>query len=218
MRPVVFFVIEFEQMEIVTALIVLGCLSSPVLFIICVWLGFLYFRDRKALQQSIQRYESKILTISRSAQNAMRESWLVEVKNIVFNSELEVESKFVYPMLRYLGYGPSDLKMRVSVGVRVGRQNVTGIADWVAYRGGKPVLVIEAKEKNQNLNGPVQEQARSYCFALNCQLYLLTNGRQIQVFRRGVDGDSMVFSSHVDNLSENWGKLNEIIGAAPAQV
>ena len=205
--------IEFERMEFLSVIAAVSCIVSPILFVFCAWLGFMYFKARAAADNARKRYENKISIISRTAQNAVREVWFEEVKNAhFFGNELEVELKLVYPMMRYLGYTPDELKMRVNVDIRVGRQNVTGIADWVVYRGGKPVMVIEAKEKGQGLSVAVQEQARSYCFALNCPSYLLTNGRLIQVYKRGLDSDLLMFQCEVVELSDKWPKLYEMIG------
>lgn len=199
-------------MEIISAIAVVSCFSSPVLFAFAALLGFLYFKEWRSANLDREKFENKIKVISKNANHAMRESWLIEVKDISFNSELEVETKFVYPLLRYLGYAPYNLRMRLSVSVPVGRQKVAGIADWVVCQSGKPIIIVEAKDKSQSLNEAVQEQARSYCFALNCPTYILTNGQHVQVYRRGLDVDRMVFNCRLDELSEKWGSLYEIIG------
>ena len=199
-------------MEILSTIAILSCFASPALLIFGFYMIYLYAVQKSKLEAYRKHFENKISVISSTAQNAVRETWFNEIQNHDYSSELEVESKFVYPLMRHLGYSPADLRMRVSVEVRVGRQPVTGIADWVVYREGKPIIVIEAKEKRQDLNSLVQDQARSYCFALNCPSYVLTNGRQVQVFRRGVDSDIMVFSSLTSDLPSKWPDLHRLIG------
>ncbi len=199
--------------SILSFLVVISCISSPVLVALCGWLGFLFFSERSKKGREIQKLEARVAVISRTALNAMREDWFVEIQTPTYVSELEVESKFVYPMMRYLGYQAVDLRMRVTVDIRVGRQNVNGIADWVVYKKDIPYMIIEAKEKNQPLNSDAKEQARSYCFALNAPLYMLTNGRSIQVYRRGVDSDMMIFNSDIEKLPDNWPELYRLIGA-----
>ncbi len=199
--------------SILSLVVVISCIASPVLVALCGWLGFLFFSQRSKDRREIQKLESRVAVISRTALNAMREDWFVEIQTPTYISELEVESKFVYPMMRYLGYPAADLRMRVMVDIRVGRQNMNGIADWVVYKKDVPYMVIEAKEKNQPLNTDAKEQARSYCFALNAPLYMLTNGRQVQLFRRGVDSDMMIFNSDVAKLPDNWSELYRVIGA-----
>lgn len=200
-------------MELLTIVLILGCLSSPILLLILAAIGYYFFRFYKNTEAEKKRLSTRIETLSTTAQNATRELWFKEIQGYQYNSELEVETKFVYPMVRHLGYGSNEFKMRVSVVVRVGRQDVNGIADSVLYRDGAPVLVIEAKEARQDLNREVQDQARSYCFALNVPTYMLVNGREIKLYKRGVDSDLLIFQATTSELAERWSKLKELIGS-----
>lgn len=144
--------------------------------------------------------------------NAVRESWFTEIQIATYASELEVEIKYIYPMMRFLGYGLQDIRMRVEVIVRVGRNDVRGIADWVVYKDSHPMIVVEAKAVQQGLDANVQEQARSYCFALNVPMYLLTNGREVKLYKRGVGFDELVFHATTSELPAKWGDLYDLIG------
>jgi len=164
--------------------------------------------------KTIKRLEGRISSISRTSMNAVRESWFEEIKYLEYASELEVETKFIYPLMRYLGYKPGDLRMRVDVIVRVGRADIKGISDWVVYEKDSPKIVIEAKADGQWLDGSAQEQARSYCFALNVPMYILANGKEVKLFTRGVEGDTLIFQSGAAELQAKWGELYDIIGVS----
>jgi hypothetical protein len=136
---------------------------------------------------------------------------LVEIKDITYRNEVEVEIKFIYPLMRFLGYGPSELKTRVPVEIQTGRKRTTVVADWVVYLE-KPYLVIEAKEPGQALSDSVQEQARSYAYGLGAPLYMLVNGKELTVFERRLDADTVLLHSTMNDLIEKWDILESIIG------
>jgi|DewCreStandDraft_4_1066084.scaffolds.fasta_scaffold25261_4 hypothetical protein len=162
----------------------------------------------------IAGFENKIRALENDALSALCSDWRNEIIHTSYGSEIEVEVKFVYPLMRFLGYRINDLKMRVQVESQFGRQKVTGIADWVVYNQatGKPHIVIEAKDSTQRLDGPVQEQARSYAFALGAPMYLMTNGKEIVVYERNIEQDFCKLNLRVDAFSENWKMLELIIG------
>lgn len=170
--------------------------------------------ENKVLVSKIQELENRIDILSKKAVADLCLRWCREVELASYSSEIEVEIKFIYLLMRFLGYEISDLRTRVSVEVPVGRQKVAGIADWVVFNHsqGKPFLVIEAKEPNQQLNSSVQEQARSYAFALNAPFYMLTNGRDIIVFERKIDDDVRVLALNVRDLPHQWQMIEQVIG------
>jgi hypothetical protein len=202
-------------MENVVAIIaLLFCLSSPVFLIAAIYLGVTLFNQKKSYEAKVLALGKRINILSKDAFSGLRLKWFDEIIVASYNNEVEVEIKFVYPFMRFLGYEIGDLKTRVSVSVPVGRQKVTGIADWVVFKNQleKPFLVIEAKEQNQKLNGAVQEQARSYAYALNAPFYMLTNGKEIFVFERKVDNDVCLFSLTVNNLPAQWQVIEQVLG------
>ncbi len=201
-------------MDILATVAILNCFVSPVLAIAAFWFLYLYFKKNADSGRKIKRLENRIASISRTSMNAVREGWFEEIKALEYASELEVESKFVYPMMRYLGYGPKDLRMRIDVTVRVGRADIKGISDWVVFQNEIPKIVIEAKAEGQWLDSQVQEQARSYCFAMNAPMYILANGKEIKLYVRSVEKDQLVFQSQAAELSQKWGELYELIGVS----
>jgi hypothetical protein len=214
-------------------LIAILCISGPLFFLTTVALGIaLYVQQNKnrlsreteqvntedrqkvlleqkqVLDLKIQELENRINVLSKNAIADFCLNWCKEVEFASYSSEVEVEIKFVYLFMRFLGYGISDLRTRVPVEVPIGRQRVSGTADWVVYnhQQGKPFLVIEAKEPNQQLNNFVQDQARSYAFALSAPFYMLTNGKEVMVFERKIDDDVCVLALSVKDLPQGTGK------------
>jgi len=215
------------------------CISGPLFFLTTIALGMILFvqynkhraellserkkveNGHKVLWEQKQTLESKILElenrISRLSTGAIPEfrlRWFKEITSVYYGSEVEVEIKFIYAFLRFLGYEINDIKIRVPVEVPVGRQKAAGVADWVVHGGQqrKAFLVIEAKEPNQQLNNSVQEQARSYAFALNAPFYMMTNGKEVVIFERKIDSDSRIFALNVKDLPSQWEKIEQVIG------
>ena len=145
---------------------------------------------------------------------ALRDDWLADAAQATYRNEIEVEAKFVGPMLAQLGYRADDLQVRVPVSIPVGRRKVRAEADWVVQPGGQPRLVIEAKRQGQPLDAAVQDQARSYAQALRVPWYLLTNGRRLMLYRRGVERDTCTIDCAVEDLPMHWAQLEREIGAS----
>lgn len=200
-------------MEPSSVFLIACCFSSPAFFLA----GGLLWRlltERNKMKAEQQALKSQIDKVSTDAFLAVRNEWFLEIADANYNSELEVEVKFVYLLMRFLGYGINDLKMRVSVEVQVGRQRASGIADWVVYneKMGKPFLVIEAKEPNQLLTSAVQEQARSYAYGLSAPLYMVTNGKEVRIYERKIDSDLEVISFLTKEIAQNWYQMEQIVG------
>jgi len=121
--------------------------------------------------------------------------------------------------VKYLGYRESDFKLRHTVHVRVGRGKTRGQADWVLWDGSKHPpqarVVIEAKAPNQRLDNEVREQACSYAESLRVPVYTLTNGKRLQVFRRGIEADTRIVDCEVGRLAEVWPLIHQAMGIGP---
>lgn len=139
-----------------------------------------------------------------------RARWLVLHRSMRYRNEIEVEVKFVCPLLRYLGIAPSSMSMRYPVRLKLGSQDTAGEADWVIWKPaqtGSPrpaQLVIEAKSPSQQLDDGVAAQARSYAFALDAPYYLITNGRQMRLFKRGIEGDTVLRTLDIMDSKTKW--------------
>lgn len=175
-----------------------ACLLVPVVALaIAIWL-----RSRSR----IARLAADIQLLQAAPQEYQRQQWLASLPAVTYRNEIEVEVKFVAPLLHHLGYTPTQTDIRVSVAVQVGRQTNNGQADWVLWSADRrrPIAVLEAKKPTEPLNGAVHAQARSYAFALNAPLIILTNGRQLDIYRRGIEADTLVVSSKISALAHHW--------------
>ncbi len=198
--------------EILAIAALVGCASAPVFLIVAGYLLYTMFRNNQRTKAETSRLEERIKTLSNTWRNISRHEWLAEIQKNEYASELEVEAKFVYPLMRHLGWKADDLKMRPPTAIRVGREDVRAIPDWVVCVEGKPVMVIEVKNKYEAVAIDAQKQARSYCYGLNVTKYMLTNGRSIQVYERGLDSDQLLFETTIEDLPANWRKLSEVAG------
>jgi hypothetical protein len=140
-------------------------------------------------------------------------SWLKAMRKPPWKDkipEVEVEAKFVFPLLRYLGYEDNDMTMRVPIPMQEGSSKVTGEADWVIWdRDGNALIIVEAKAPSVLLSEAVAKQARSYAFRLGAPIYITTNGKEIQIFHRGIIEDRCVLSCTTSQLSKNWEAIQE---------
>ena len=202
------------------------CVSGPLFFGVSVVLTVAYLKHRRNAEESeltltgrVAALESLVCELEHDALQVSRDEWLKSIGEINYRNEIEVEVKFIHPLLRFLGYGSNDFQIRVPVTVQVGRQQTRGEADWVIWHAAAPrgqrqaLVVLEAKESGQQLDAAAQEQARSYAFGLNAPMYVLTNGRRLRILRRGIQGDSCVVDCDVDGLPDSWARIEQTIGA-----
>lgn len=192
------------------------CCLVPLLLIALGVVVYLWILERRKtayerLQAAeLRRYahilSEKVIVLSNEAREGLRLQWLLTLPDIEYRNEVEVEVLFIAPLVDYLGFAADQVDLRVAVSVQVGRQSVTGYADWVLWDPdhSRPLVIVEAKAPGEPLNGAVQSQARSYAFALGAPLFLLTNGSRLQIYRRGVQSDQLVVDCTVEELVEQW--------------
>jgi hypothetical protein len=210
---------------IANLLILLMCISGPLFFCISIGLTVLYLwfqgkarESERALVERLVSLEHLVEKLERDALQVSRDEWLKRIRKANYRNEIEVEVKFIHPLLEFLRYDSQDYHIRVPVTVQVGRKQTRGEADWVIWGATQEsehqaAIVIEAKEPGQQLDTTVQEQARSYAFGLNAPMYVLANGRQLQVFRRGVEHDTCVVDCDVNSMLDSWTMIEQAIGA-----
>lgn len=209
-----------------TPMVMIAYLLAWLFATLCAVFLFAYLKQKRTAREiretllgTIGRLQSLNNDLQGDALEAFRKEWFREIANITYRNETEVEVKLIYPLLRFLGYGAEDFQVRVPVMVQVGRQQITGEADWVVWNmpagsGARQAnLVIEAKGPQQQLTGETQAQARSYAFGLNAPLYMLTNGCRVQVFRREAQFDICLLESELDALASSWKILAQAVGA-----
>jgi len=191
-------------------LLLLCCFS--ILFFVSAIVNLIAVPRQFNLNRKLKYTEAQLKVVSASALDGLRLQWLAELPHHAYRNEIEVEVKFIYPMLRFLGYDANDLQVRVSVPIQVGRQTQTPAADWVILKNGRPFFVIEAKKDDQSITEEVLAQARSYAYGLNLNLYVVTNGRVLEIYSRGTEHDTKVMRVQVGDLGLEWENIRKIIG------
>lgn len=159
-------------------------------------------------QQRLEAARAETAVATADATAALRLQWLATLPSLSYRNEVEVESKLIVPLLHHLGYTADQWQQRVKVEVPVGRQRHTGEADFVVHdNSGRVALIVEAKAPGAAIDDDVQAQARSYAYALNAPKYLLTNGRLLQLWQRGIETDTIIIESTVADLAAVWEEL-----------
>lgn len=157
-------------------------------------------------------------TAPRPDARSVRRDWLNHLASTTYENEAEVEAKFVFPLVQSLGYSVRDFSRRVPVGLRLGEQALAGEADWVLWEVGNPsadpsaLAVIEVSAPNQELDASVQARARSYAFGVSAPVYLITNGKQLQLYRRDVRTDPLLLECKVEEFAACWQHLYDLLG------
>ncbi len=84
-------------------------------------------------------------------------------------NEASVEKWFVDPLLQHLGFGADDQRVKTSIReLKIGKGSKSSLykPDYIIHSNGFPILVIDAKAPNENVDDWVR-QCRSYCHELN---------------------------------------------------
>lgn len=184
------------------------CSLAPIAITTAVMLAVLWIRDHRRQSAAIDQLAADLSTLQASAADHARDLWLRTLPDLTYRNEIEVEAKFIAPLLAHLGIVPRQIALRVPVAVPVGRNSAAGQADWtVSTTAGEPIAVVEAKGPSQSLNGTVHAQARSYAYALNVPYILLTNGYRIQLYHRGVQTDTLLIDTITADLADHWPTL-----------
>ena len=191
-----------------TAILAL-CGPSLVLIAVLSLVVVLWNRDRRALataRAERDRLAEELPPLRQENADYQRLVWLRSLSAVTYRNEVEVEAKFIAPLVAHLGFAPSQVDLRVPVAVQVGRDNRNGVADWLLWSPdhSKVVAVVEAKRPQDTLNGRVQGQARSYAFALGAPMFLIANGYRLQIYRRGVEADQCLVDCKVADLVDQW--------------
>jgi len=165
-------------------------------------------KEMQSLEEYIRGLHEQIGELTEENERVAREEWFKDIVKSSYRNEIEVEVKLILPLVKFLGYHERDLKLRVPMDFQIGTQTIRGEADWVLWDSEtdptNPSGVIEAKAPTQDLHQGAQAQARSYAFGLNAPTYAITNGRKLQIFRRGIQSDTCVVDCAVTELAASW--------------
>jgi hypothetical protein len=143
--------------------------------------------------------------------------WLTTISLKSFNSEKEVEIRFVLPLLERLGYSEEDRADGYPVEQVVGVRKTKTEADFVLFNGlnrskDSALMVVEAKNVGKKLADHIG-QARSYAMFLGTPYFLVTNGDDIRVFlyRSPIESDVEVFKSTRRDISSTFSILFNLV-------
>jgi cellulose biosynthesis protein BcsQ len=129
-------------------------------------------------------------------------------------NESEVESKLIVQyLLPQLGYSPDSWYQEVAVGsirldfLAFAAQMVPFVLD-----ANSPLsVVMEAKHPNQNLDAHVRKLKR-YLTSLNISHGVLTNGRELRIFKKKQTDIQLVFSCKGDEIADKIDEIRSFIG------
>ncbi|MGB9886775.1 MAG: type I restriction enzyme HsdR N-terminal domain-containing protein [Moorellales bacterium] len=143
--------------------------------------------------------------------------WFDEILTKNFDSEREVEIRFILPLLERLGYTEDDRADGYSVEIYEGVRKAVKEADFVLFDGrnrskDNALMVIEAKAMGKKLADYVG-QARTYAIWLGTPYYLVTNGDEIRVFlyRSPIESDVEVFTGNRRDLKSSFRNLYNLV-------
>lgn len=144
--------------------------------------------------------------------------WFKEIQSKNFESEREVETYFIAPLLERLGYDYDDIAIGYPVEMFKGVQRIRTEADFVLFNGPSReqkdvLLIIEAKKSDKAITLDHIGQARSYSQELLPACYVVTNGLQMRVFKFNgmLAPDAQVMDFGQSMLSDKWDELYQYI-------
>ena len=163
------------------------------------------------------RDEWVVLTIDAPQPPRPLDDWFRGIASRRFESEREVESFFVIPLIMQLGYSIEDIAQGHPVSMPVGRTRRCREADFALFNGPdhtKPaaaLLVVESKYEGAELTRDDIDQALSYAVWLGAPYYVLTNADEICVFENlGSPGEPQEVMAL--NRTERQARWNEFAG------
>jgi hypothetical protein len=149
--------------------------------------------------------------------------WFKDIQEKVFESEREVETFFIAPLLEKLGYDYDDFVIGYAVEMFKGVQRIKAEADFVLFNGlsrekKDSLLLIEAKKSNKAITPDYIGQARSYAQEIMPAFYIITNGVQVKVFKFNgmLAPDTQVMDFTQSMLAEKWDELYRYISKEAA--
>jgi len=148
------------------------------------------------------------------------DGWFDRIASLELRTEKEVEIKFIVPLLYRLGYEDDDRYDGMPVPAAYGSRNTTLVIDFALFNStlvslcNQPLLTVEAKRegrlvKQQELVN-AHNQAKSYCLWTQCDFFMVTDSRTVQVFHiaRGRLGElTPLFACERDELPVRFGDL-----------
>ncbi len=126
-------------------------------------------------------------------------------------NEASVEAWFVNPLLEFLGYQPSDIKLKTSIKeIKVGKGSKSEFykPDYILVVSDLPTVVVDAKSPDEIIENWTL-QCSSYCLELNklydenpVKFYFITNGLATSLYRWDQNAP-LVTLSFADFVADN---------------
>jgi len=140
------------------------------------------------------------------------QKWFDEMLLRDYESEREVETYFIAPMLEKLGYDYDDIVIDYSIEAMKGsRKERPKHPDFVLFNGpgrnlNDVLLIIEAKSIDKDITPYAIGQAKYYARELLPACYIVTNGKTISVFAfNGLrTQDSQILNFDKKDLKDSW--------------
>lgn len=132
-------------------------------------------------------------------------------------NEASVESWFVDPLLKKLGYTSGDIKLKTSLKeIKVGSGSKSALfkPDYVIMIDDVPAMVVEAKSTAQSVDDYIY-QCSSYCLELNksfdynpCHYFLISNGLETRFYQWDNKNPLLILDfADITATSDGWKKL-----------
>ena len=153
------------------------------------------------------------------------DGWFDRIVLSALRTEKEVEIKFIVPLLSKLGYSDDDRYDGMPIRAAYGSRATTLVIDFALFNAeleslrNQPLLTVEAKHEHRLVNTKevtaAHNQAKSYSLWTQCDFFMVTDSRLLQVFyltRRGLQGPEVpVFSCERVGLKEQFPKLYSLV-------
>lgn len=120
------------------------------------------------------------------------DGWFNRIANVELRTEKEVEIKFIVPLLARLGYGDDDRYDGMPIPAAHGSRDTTLVIDFAMFNSSlaslrnQPLFIVEAKREGrltkQREIVSAHNQAKSYCLWTQCDFFMVTDSRTVQVF------------------------------------
>lgn len=142
------------------------------------------------------------------------DQWFHRMMSHSYESEREVEFLFSIPLFEQLGYDELDMAIGYGVTIFEGVTKRTKQADLVLFDGDvrkneNALIVVESKNSTKEISGDALGQARAYAMWLTTPYYVITNGKEVQVFlnRGGTIPDVLLLQFQENELEKIWQEL-----------
>ncbi|RZK27191.1 MAG: restriction endonuclease subunit R [Flavobacterium sp.] len=152
-----------------------------------------------------------------------RNQWFAKLPGRNFRNEKEVESKFLIPLLNYLGYTEDDRFDGMPVSGAEGSKKTKLFIDFALFNNSdealneQVLLIAEAKchmllDKTNDLS-TAMKQATSYALHSSCSFGIITDAKLIKVMRFSFKKEHRepIFECSIDDLQEKFDTLYNLI-------